>query len=138
GLAVIGGAAGIAVAYAGAGLILHLAFARPDTWVPVDATPSGPVLLFALAISAITGLLFGVAPAWMASHAEPIEAIRGLSRAEGVNRGVPGSGWAQKMLVIVQAAVSLVLLSAAAMLGQSLRNLEHQNFGFESGGRYLV
>ena len=40
--------------------------------------------------------------------------------------------------MIVQAAVSLVLLSAAAMLGQSLRNLEHQNFGFETKGRYMV
>jgi predicted permease len=74
----------------------------------------------------------------MASHAEPIEAIRGPGRTKGVNRGVPGSAWAQKMLVIVQAAVSLVLLSAAAMLGQSLRNLEQQNFGFDSDGRYLI
>ena len=32
----------------------------------------------------------------------------------------------------------MVLLSAAAMLGQSLRNLEHQNFGFDTRGRYLV
>jgi predicted permease len=137
-LAVIGGAAGIAVAYAGARLILHLAFAHPDTWdtwVPVDATPSSPVLLFALAVSVITGLIFGIAPAWMASQAEPMEAIRGAIRKAGNNRGVLG---AQKTLVIVQAAVSLVLLSAAAMLGQSLRNLERQNFGFDSQGRYLV
>jgi hypothetical protein len=42
------------------------------------------------------------------------------------------------MLAIVQAAVSVVLLSAAAMLGQSLRNLKHQDFGFDTGGRYLV
>jgi putative ABC transport system permease protein len=40
--------------------------------------------------------------------------------------------------VIAQVAVSLVLLSAAAMLGGSLRNREHQNFGFDPGGRYLV
>jgi hypothetical protein len=60
------------------------------------------------------------------------------SRTVGFNRGVLGSAGAQKMLVIVQAAVSLVLLSAAALLGQSLRNLEHQNFGFDSGGRYVV
>jgi predicted permease len=138
GLSVIGGAAGIAVAYAGAGLILHLAFTRPDTWVPVDATPSSAVLLFALAVSIITGLIFGIAPAWMTSHAEPIAAMRGASRAVGINHGVFGSAGAQKMLVIVQAAGSLVLLSAAAMLGQSLRNLEHQNFGFDSGGRYVV
>jgi predicted permease len=40
--------------------------------------------------------------------------------------------------VIVQAAVSVVLLSTAALLGESLRNLEHQNIGFDTGGRYLV
>ena len=137
-LAVIGAVAGIAVAYAGARLILHLAFSRPDAWVPVDATPSSPVLLFALGISVITGVIFGVAPAWMTSHADPIEALRGANRSVGFNRGILGSAGAQKMLVIVQAAVSLVLLSAAAMLGQSLRNLEHQNFGFDSSGRYLV
>jgi putative ABC transport system permease protein len=137
-LAVIGGVAGIAVAYAGAGLILHLAFGRADTWVPVDATPSSAVLLFALAVSVITGLIFGIAPAWMTSHAEPMEAMRGASRAVGINHGVLGSVGAQKVLVITQAAVSLVLLSGAAMLGQSLRNLEHQNFGFDSDGRYVV
>jgi putative ABC transport system permease protein len=128
-----GAAAGIAVAYAGAGLILHLAVTGPDTWVPVNPAPSTPVLLFALGISVITGVIFGIAPAWMASHADPIEALR------GANRSVQGrSHWAQKTLVIAQAAVSVVLLSAAAMLGQSLRNREHQNFGFDTSGRYLV
>jgi len=132
-LSVFGAVAGIAVAYAGASLILHLAFTRLDTWVPVDPVPSIPVLLFALGSSVITGVVFGIAPASMTSQAEPIEALR------GVNRSVAGHRhWAQKMLVIVQAAVSVVLLSAAAMLGQSLRNLEHQNFGFDTSGRYLV
>lgn len=45
---------------------------------------------------------------------------------------------ALKTLVIGQTAVSLVLLSAAAMLGQSLRNREQQTFGFETSGRYLA
>ena len=138
GLAVIGGAAGIAVAYAGAGLILHLAFTRPDTWVPVDATPSGVVLLFAMAVSIITGLIFGIAPAWMTSHAEPIEALRGAAERWESITGCLEALARRRLLVIVQAAVSLVLLSAAAMLGQSLRNLERQNFGFDSGGRYVV
>jgi putative ABC transport system permease protein len=132
-LAVFGAVAGIAVAYAGARLILHLAFTQPGTWVPVDAAPSAPVLLFALGISVITGVIFGIAPAWMTLRAEPLEALRGVNRSVGGSRH-----WVQKALVIVQAAVSLVLLSAAAMLGQSLRNLEHQNFGFETSGRYLV
>src|SRR5258708_14795720 len=104
-LTVFGAVAGIAVAYVGARLILHLAFTGPDTWVPVDAAPSMPVLLFALGISVITGVIFGIAPAWMTSHAEPIEALRGANRSVGGNRQ-----WAQKTLVIGQTAVSLVLL----------------------------
>jgi putative ABC transport system permease protein len=134
-LSLIGGAAGVAVAWAGARLILYLAFHMMErtSWIPVQATPSTPVLLFALGVSVLTGAIFGMMPAWMTSQAEPVEALR------GANRDVPGgSHWAQKALVVAQAAVSLVLLSAAAMLGDSLRNLEHQNFGFDPDGRYLV
>ena len=134
-LAVTGGVLGIAVAYAGTRLILYLAFeaGHPDNYVPVSASPSWPVLLFALGISLLTGILFGVAPAWTTSHADPVEALR------GANRAVSGRGsWAQKSLVIGQAAMSIVLLSAAALLGKSLRNLEHQDFGFATEGRYLV
>jgi putative ABC transport system permease protein len=134
-LALIGGAAGVAVAWAGARLILYLAFHTLSnrTWIPVQASPSATVLLFALGLSMLTGILFGTAPAWMTSRAEPIEALRGANRAVG-----SGRHWAQKTLVIAQAAVSLVLLSAAAMLGGSLRNLVHQGFGFTPAGRVLV
>jgi len=136
-LSVFGAMAGIAVAYVGARLILSLAFSGADRTVPVGAAPSVPVLLFALGISLLTGVVFGIAPAWMTSHAEPIEALRGANRSVGGSRGIFGTAGAQKALVIVQVAVSLVLLSAAAMLGQSLRNREHQNFGFDPRGRYL-
>src|SRR5277367_5066954 len=134
-LAVIGGALGIGVAYAGTRLILYLAFQNggPNNYVPIHATPSWPVLLFTLGISALTGILFGIAPAWLTSHADPVEALRGANRAVG-----GGRSWAQKSLVIAQAAMSLVLLSAAALLGQSLRNLEHQSFGFETQSRYIA
>ncbi len=129
-LAGIGGAAGIAVAWAGARLIVHLAF--QDAWVPVSAAPSMPVLLFALAVSLMTALLFGIVPAWITSRADPMDAMRGSTRTASETTG------AQKTLAIAQAAVSVVLLSAAAMLGQSLHNLEHQNLGFAADGRYLV
>jgi len=134
----LGAAPGIAVAYAGARLILHLAIIGRDAWVPVNPAPSAPVLLFALGISVITGAVFGIAPAWMVSRADPIEALRGVSRAMAGRRGVLGMAGTQKTLVVAQAAVSVVLLSAAAMLGQSLRNREHHNFGFNTDGRYLV
>lgn len=134
-LAAIGGALGIAVAYAGTRLILHLAFQNggPNNYVPIQASPSLPVLLFTLGISVLTGIIFGIAPAWMTSRADPIEALRGANRSVG-----SGHSWAQKSLIIAQGAMSLVLLSTAALLGQSLRNLEHQNFGFETQGRYIA
>jgi predicted permease len=129
-LAGIGGAAGIAVAWAGARLIVHLAF--QDAWVPVSPAPSVPVLLFALAMSVMTALLFGIVPAWITSRADPMDAMRGSTGMAAETNG------AQKTLAIAQVAVSVVLLSAAAMLGQSLYNLEHQNLGFATDGRYLV
>jgi putative ABC transport system permease protein len=134
-LAIIGGALGIVVAYAGTRLILHLAFqiGGPNNYVPIAATPSLPVLVFTFVMSVLTGVIFGIAPAWVTSHADPVEALRGANRSVGGQRS-----WAQKSLVIAQAAMSLVLLSAATLLGQSLRNLEHQNFGFETQSRYIA
>src|ERR1700721_495811 len=65
-LAVTGGFLGIVVAYAGTRLILYLAFeaGNPNNYVPVSASPSWPVLLFAFGVSVLPGILFGVAPAW--------------------------------------------------------------------------
>src|SRR6201995_1578520 len=95
------------------------------------STRPHPGLGCSLGVSVLTGILFGIAPAWMTSHAEPVEALRGANRSVG-----GGRSWAQKSLVIAQAAMSLVLLSAAALLAQGLRNLEHQDFGFEAQGGY--
>jgi predicted permease len=134
-LAIIGGVVGIGVALAGTKLILHLAFqiGGPNTYVPINVTPSWPVLLFTLAVSVLTGVLFGITPAWITSHIDPADALRGANRSLGAGRN-----WVQKSLVIAQVAVSLILLSAAALLSRSLRNLEHQNFGFETEGRYIA
>ncbi len=134
-LAVLGGVLGIGVAYAGTGLMLRLAFqtAATNNYVPIEAAPSWPILLFALAVSVLTGVLFGIAPAWMTSHTDPADALRGAGRSVGAGRSL-----AQKSLVIAQIAVSIILLSAAALLGRSLRNLERQNFGFETQDRYIA
>jgi putative ABC transport system permease protein len=134
-LAAIGGMFGIGVAYGATRLILYLAFevGGANNYVPVSPTPSVPVLLFALCVSILTGMIFGTAPAWITSHADPVEALRGANRSVG-----GGRSWAQKALVIAQAAMSLVLLSVAALLAQSLRNLEHQDFGFDTQGRYIA
>uniref|UniRef100_Q027E3 Permease n=1 Tax=Solibacter usitatus (strain Ellin6076) TaxID=234267 RepID=Q027E3_SOLUE len=134
-LAIVGGILGIAVAFAGTKMIVSLAFQTggPNNYVPLQAAPSWPILLFTLLISMLTGVVFGIAPAWMTSHADPAEALRGAGRSVGAGRS-----WLQKSLVIAQIAMSVVLLSAAALLGKSLQNLEHQNFGFETRDRYIA
>jgi MacB-like periplasmic core domain/FtsX-like permease family len=121
----LGGAAGLGVAFAGTSLILRLAFTGPNSCVPIDAAPSLPVLLFALGLSLLTGVLFGVAPAWMTSHAQPIEALRDANRSAGQKTKSP-----QRALVIGQAAISLVLLSAAANHGAG-----HREFAQGGGGK---
>jgi putative ABC transport system permease protein len=130
-LAMLGGLGGVLVAWGGAKLILHLAFAQNP--IAISASPSWTVLGFAFVVSLATGLVFGVAPAWMAAKANPIEALRGANRATGRHATL-----AQKALVVAQAAVSVVLLCAAGLLVLSLQKLEHQHFGFETANRTMV
>jgi predicted permease len=130
-LALLGGAAGLVVAWGGAELILRLAFQHDP--ISISASPSPVVMAFAFAASLLTGLLFGVAPAWLAAHADPIEALRGAHRSTGRH-----TTFAQKGLVVAQAAVSVVLLCAAGFLILSLHKLQHRHFGFEAAHRSIV
>jgi predicted permease len=131
-LSLLGGTAGLALAFAGTRLILHFAFPSVPglAGVPIDASPSLPVLAFASAASLLTGIFFGIAPAWMATRVDPIEALRGASRSTARAGSFP-----RKTLVAVQVALSLVLLSASGLLTAALQRLEHQDFGFALDGR---
>jgi predicted permease len=131
-LAFLGGAAGLAIAFLGTRMILHFAFPTA-TNVPISATPSLPVMLFAFVVSLMTGIIFGMAPVWLATHVNPIEALRGANRSTRDAGSLP-----RKTLVVLQAAFSVVLLSASGLLIQSLRNLERQDFGFEQSRRTVV
>jgi len=126
-----GGIVGLAVAYTGARMILALAF--PDSpFLPVHATPSWVVLGFAFILSLLTGVVFGIVPAWITSHADPAEALHGINRSTRDRASLP-----QKSLIVLQAALSLVLLVGAGLLTKSLRNLEHQDFGIVTANRYV-
>ncbi|MCR4342061.1 MAG: ABC transporter permease [Gemmatimonadaceae bacterium] len=131
-LASLGGLAGLLVAYAGAFAIVDLAF-RGAAHIPIEATPSASVLLFAVGVSLGTGVIFGVAPAVMGSRSDPIEAMRGAGRTTG-----PRGSVLSRSLVALQIAVSLVLLTCAALLGGSLARLQAQDFGFQVERRYVV
>ncbi|WP_260703072.1 ABC transporter permease [Edaphobacter flagellatus] len=130
-LSLIGGGAGLAVAYAGVKGMLALAMKGVEI-NPLSASPSLTVLGFALAVSALTGVLFGMAPAFIASRANPAEALRAANRSTG------GASALQRALVVVQAALSVALLSTTGLLILSLQRLEKQDFHFETTGRLIA
>jgi predicted permease len=131
-LACLGGLAGLFVAYAGTRTILALAF--PDSpHIPIQASPSLPILGFAFLLSLLTGIVFGIVPAWITSHSDPAEALRGVNRSTRDRGALP-----QKSLIVFQAALSLVMLVSAGLLTKTLRNLEHQDFGIQTANRYVV
>ncbi len=131
-LSILGGIAGLGVAYLGVKAIVALAF-HGAKYVPINAAPSLPVLGFAFALSLVTGVLFGTAPAWLASRANPAEALRGVNRTTR-----DSSSLSQKVLVIVQATLSVVLLAGAGLLTDSLQKLQHQDFGYETNHRVTI
>jgi macrolide transport system ATP-binding/permease protein len=131
-LASLGGIAGLVVAYAGAKMLLALAFPGAQS-VPIHASPSIAVLGFACGISLLTGILFGVAPAWIAAQADPIDALRTGSRTTAM-----GASLLQRGLVVLQAALSLVLLVGAGLFSQSLNKLQSTNLKLQSKNRYVV
>ena len=131
-LAVAGGLAGLYVAHAGTQAILLLAF-RGAHYIPIEARLSLPVLGFALVLSVATGIVFGIAPAWLSSRSDLGHALGGTGRSTGDRTAV-----AQKPLVVAQVAFSIVLLIGAGLVTQSLRNLEEQHFGFVTEGRLIV
>jgi predicted permease len=131
-LAIAGGIAGLVVAIAAARLLLALAF-QSSHFLPISATPSLMVLVFAFGLALVTGIVFGAAPAWLATRTDPVEALRGSGRGTSDR-----SSFASKALLVVQATLSVVLVAGATMLARSLNKLEHQDFGYQVQGRVLV
>jgi predicted permease len=133
-LSSMGGLAGLAVAYSGARLILVLTYDGAKDW-PISSSPSLQVLGFALLVSITAGLVFGLAPAWIASGSQPADILRGTNRSDGSARD--RSLLPQKSLVALQAALSLTLLAVAILVTRSLINLERQDLGVATANRYV-
>jgi predicted permease len=131
-LALLGGLAGLAIGALSTRTVIKVVFPTAQ-FVPVDAAPSGWVWLFALALAVLTGALFAAAPAWAMSRTPPLDAL------SGVGRGAQGRSFVPRgSLLIVQVALSLVLLSSAGLLAKSLANLEQQPLGFTPANRLVV
>ncbi|HEX5233971.1 MAG TPA: ABC transporter permease [Silvibacterium sp.] len=128
----MGGLLGLVISFLGAHALLALAF--PDQHnMPVAAAPSPLVIEFALALSLVTGILFGLAPALMAARTQPAEALRSNARTTA-----RGASFLQRGLVVVQAALSLVLLVTAGLFAQSLSKAENVDMKLDATNRYIA
>jgi putative ABC transport system permease protein len=125
-LAIAGGAAGFVLAT----WLVHTLRAVGTGILPrlAEVSIDGTVLGFTMALSLVTGLLFGVAPALHAARDDLARSLASIGRTSGSRATVR----ARDLLVIAQVALSLVLLAGAGLLVRSLWNLQHVSPGFDA------
>jgi putative ABC transport system permease protein len=127
-LAAIGGAVSVLVAWLA--LRLLASFQLPGG-IEIDGLGlalSVPVLLFTVFVACVTGVLFGVAPAWRVVRTDVLESLHGGSRASSARSAL------QSTLVAAQVALSLVLLAGTALFLRSLFATLQTNLGFRPAG----
>lgn len=124
-LSLLGGVAGLAILLFTKGFLLQF---LPDSLPRLnEISINSPVLLFALGVSAVTGAIFGLVPALQADRPD----LTHMLKQEG--RGATGSGEqarTRRILVVVEFALSLVLMVAAGLLLRSFRDLVNVRLGF--------
>ena len=129
-LAAVGAALGIALAQS-LSRVLVWSFSTEDSTVNLEMVTDWRVLLFAIAVAAATCVAFGVVPALRATRAEPLSAMKSGSR--GATAGGEQLSL-QRLMVVTQIAVSLVLLVGALLFVRSFRNLMTLNPGMRESG----
>ena len=127
-LSLAGGLLGLAFAYSGSRFLVSLMAEAYLAPLAFDLRPDLRVLGLTAGTAILTGILFGLAPAWHASREDPAAALQ--QGARGATRGV---GRLSKALIVVQIALSLVLLAGAGLLVRSFERLSSVDFGFEKG-----
>jgi predicted permease len=136
-LAVPGALLGLAFAHWGSRALLGQigTHGGPASGSPVslDLSLHWRVLLFTLAVTLVTSLLFGAAPALRAGRSSPHDAIKRQGRGSGEGPGALGGP-----LVVTQVALSLVLVFAAGLFLRTFSRLAHRDLGLETEGILVV
>ncbi|HVT99873.1 MAG TPA: ABC transporter permease, partial [Acidobacteriaceae bacterium] len=131
-VSLLGGAAGILIAWAGHNAIPRL-FAHAWEQPPFAAHFNWPIFLFAAAISVLTGLMFGMAPAWQAARVQVSSGLKDSGQTVTHRR----RGLGGRAIVVVQIALSLLLVVIAGLFVQTLMKLGRAPLGFEPHQRLL-
>ena len=128
-LALLGGSAGLVVVQWGTGLLQTL---TPPANLPIHMSleTDANVLMFALMISVVTGVIFGLTPALQASNPGLVTTLKDENVRSG---GVHGHSRMRSLLVIGQVALSLILLIAAALFVEALDKAKNIDPGFDPG-----
>ncbi|HLY19422.1 MAG TPA: ABC transporter permease, partial [Bryobacteraceae bacterium] len=113
-IAVAGGAVSLLLAYAGVSFFLSHIQVPSDFPIVIDVRLDYRVLLFSMAISLVSVMLFGLAPALQATRTELVRVLK----SEDADRTRGKRLWGRQALVVVQVALSLVLMAVAAMLAR--------------------
>jgi macrolide transport system ATP-binding/permease protein len=127
-LALLGGVLGWPLAYWGTDVI-RASFPPVPYPMSLDLAPDGYVLKWMLAVSMLTGVLFGLAPALLASRADLVAVIKGgaASPSRGLRR------WSLRgALVVAQVTISIVVLICAGLFIRSLSRASHTDPGFQA------
>ncbi|HEY7057326.1 MAG TPA: ABC transporter permease, partial [Vicinamibacterales bacterium] len=130
-LAALGAIGGVLIARWAAGALIAFIVSSGS---PVHASINGTVLIFTIVIALAAGVLFGVAPALHASRIDLLAAMK--TRLDGGTAGSRARGG--PALVVLQIAVSLVLLVGAALFGRTLLNLVKHPLGFDASHVVLI
>jgi predicted permease len=97
-----------------------------DFPLTIDLKLDGRVLLFTLAATLVTGVLFGLLPAWQASKPDLVPTLK-----DEAGSGAPRRAWLRNSLVVAQVALSLVLLAGAGLIVRSLQQVQMVGPGFD-------
>jgi Acidobacterial duplicated orphan permease len=127
-LALAGGTLGVALAFGALRVLIALV---PPGTIPDEAeiTMNLPVLLFALAVSVLTTILFGLAPALQSASINLTEALKAGGRNSSGTRRQAGT---RRVLVVAEVGLSVVLLAGAALMMRVLLELQRVDIGFEA------
>ena len=125
-LSALGGIAGFVLGYLGRNIIPHL---LSSAWrpAPLNARFDLHIFAFTAAVSILTGVLFGLAPAWQATRTDVNTALKDAASSATRRR----KGLAGRSIVVFQVALSMLLVVGAGLFARTLINLNTTSLGFD-------